>query len=240
MGVWERDCHHLGFWWVDGWVEEKAIFLPKLLTLLVGWPVLDETELLEIDHKLCYEASQYEYLWLPSYEKKAVFGVVELCGAGNIIQWNYQHFCSTTMGNLNCWSIGSLKSPSTCMGAMETMESPLSKCSLATRGEVKVGKWIWEVYNQLADQLGLGLPEAILRLLPTLHVFYWWFLFFKQRRTNDLNFKIFIFVWNKWLGSVWASTAFQKSCNTMFAAAILWNAELLPNPNQQLEISNTL
>ena len=85
-----------------GWVEEKAIFLPKLLTLLVGWPVLDETELLEIDHKLCYEASQYEYLWLPSYEKKAVFGVVELCGAGNIIEWNYQHICSTTMGNLNC------------------------------------------------------------------------------------------------------------------------------------------
>jgi len=52
---------------VGGWVEEKAIFLPKLLTLLVHWPVLDETELLEIDHKLCYEAGQYEYLWLPSY-----------------------------------------------------------------------------------------------------------------------------------------------------------------------------
>ena len=31
MWVWEWDCHHLGFWWVGGWVEEKAIFLPNYL-----------------------------------------------------------------------------------------------------------------------------------------------------------------------------------------------------------------
>ena len=53
------------------------------------------------------------------------------------------------------------------MGAMETMESLLSKCSLATRGEVKVGKWIWEVYNQLADQLGLGTKPCDYCLKPS-------------------------------------------------------------------------
>ena len=53
---------------MSGWMGRGEGNIPsKLLTLLVGWPVLDETELLEIDHKLCYEASQYEYLWLPSY-----------------------------------------------------------------------------------------------------------------------------------------------------------------------------